>query len=222
MRPLFAALVIVPFFGSAALADKWADCSQQTDPDQSIRGCSNIIAAGRESRENLAEAYRNRSNAYDNKGDYDRAITDAAKAIWLNPELAEAYYARGVAYGRKGAYDREIADETKVIELNPKLAEAYYARGYAYGRKGDYDREIADATKAIELDPKFALAYYNRGVAHDNKGDFTRALTDFRVALQLIPASDQWHDQALARVAELEKAIPTGSASELLPRSLSK
>jgi hypothetical protein len=46
---------------SAALADDWADCNQAADRDRSIRGCTNIIAAGRESSENLAVAYNNRA-----------------------------------------------------------------------------------------------------------------------------------------------------------------
>ena len=35
----------------------------------------------------LALAYSNRAAAYRNKGDYDRAIADATKAIELDPEI---------------------------------------------------------------------------------------------------------------------------------------
>ena len=42
-----------------------------------------------------AAAYINRSSAYDNKGDYDRAIADVAKAIDLDPKDPKAYVIRG-------------------------------------------------------------------------------------------------------------------------------
>src|SRR3974390_567511 len=45
----------------------------------------------------MAVAYNNRGNAYDDKGQYDRALADYNKALDLNPKYAEAYYNRGRA-----------------------------------------------------------------------------------------------------------------------------
>ena len=41
---------------------------------------------------------QSRGFAYDDKGEYDRAIEDYNKAIELNPEFAEVYNSRGLAY----------------------------------------------------------------------------------------------------------------------------
>ena len=49
----------------------------------------------------LAKAYYNRGNAYNQKGEYDRAIEDYAKAIELKPHDANTYYNRGIAYYSK-------------------------------------------------------------------------------------------------------------------------
>jgi tetratricopeptide (TPR) repeat protein len=155
------------------------------------------------------EAYLNLGNAHDAKGDHDKAIADETKAIELKPQDAKAYYNRGVAYGNHGDYERQIADETKAIELNPQFALAHAFRGHAYVNKGDYDKAIADETKVIELTPGYGYAYYNRAVARAATGDPAGALTDFRAAGQLIPSNDRWHDQALARVADLEKQLAT-------------
>jgi tetratricopeptide (TPR) repeat protein len=204
-------------FGGTAWADNWTDCGRSTDGDQVIRACTNIITAGRESRDNLSIAYSNRGVGYDDKGNHDLAIADETKAIEFNPKNAGAYVERGYAYGEKGDYDREIADETKAIQFNPKLTDAYENRGVAYGSKGDYDREIADETRSLELSPEHGDSHYLRGIAYGAKGDPVKALADFRAAVRLGPASADWHEDALARIADLEKQIAAPAAVAATP-----
>jgi tetratricopeptide (TPR) repeat protein len=165
----------------------------------------------------LAAAYSDRGFAYGNKRAYDREIADETQAIELNPQLAAAYVNRGAAYANKGDYDLSIADETKAIELNPQLANAYVGRGAAYASKGNYDQGIADETKAIEFNPDSGLAYYDRGLAYAMKGDPTDAANDFRAAAQLTPASDKWHSEALARIADLEKQLVAAAPAPVPP-----
>src|SRR5271166_2035949 len=62
-----------------------------------------------------AEAYYNRGNVKQAKGDSDGAITDYSKAIELKPDFAEPYYNRGVAKQAKGDFDGAIADYSKAI-----------------------------------------------------------------------------------------------------------
>ena len=63
---------------------------RSTNPDAQIAGCTALIQAGQDSTENLSAYYNNRGTAYDNKGDYDRAIQDYNEAIHLNPNAARA------------------------------------------------------------------------------------------------------------------------------------
>ena len=86
-------------------ANDRSDCARTDDVDRAIRACTNIIAMGGQSRDNLAIAYRNRGIAYEKTSDYDRAIADYNKAIELKPQFAEAYVDRGVAFSNKGNYD---------------------------------------------------------------------------------------------------------------------
>jgi tetratricopeptide (TPR) repeat protein len=123
--------MLLALVGTASANDR-ADCVQIADVDRAIRGCTNIITAGRETRHNLAVSYHNRGDAYANKGNYDQAIADENKAIELNPDYAMAYGERGFAYDSKANYDLAIEDETKAIELNPRLAGAYATRGDAF------------------------------------------------------------------------------------------
>ena len=103
-------------------------------------------------------AYNNRGNAYQAKGDYDRAIADYTEAIRLDPKFADAYYERGAAYSAKGDYDRAIADYTEAIRLNPKIHVRYFNRGFANLYAGALPKALADLDQANALDPKWAYA----------------------------------------------------------------
>ena len=69
-----------------------------------------------------AEAYYNRGNAYEKKGQYDKAISDYSKAIEINPKYAKAYNNRGIAHAIRGQYEKTISDYNKAIEINPRYA----------------------------------------------------------------------------------------------------
>jgi tetratricopeptide (TPR) repeat protein len=155
------------------------------DPDVKITGCTALIQAGQDTTEKLSVIYNNRGAAYDDKGDYDRAIQDFNEAIHLGPNHETAYYGRGHAYTKKGDYDRAIQDFNEAIHLNPNLEIAYYGRGNAYIDKEDYDRAIQEFDEAIRLNPKDANAYNNRGVAYHRKGDYGHAIQDYNQAILL-------------------------------------
>jgi tetratricopeptide (TPR) repeat protein len=107
------------------------------DPDISISGCTAIIEGGQETRNNpilcsnlkcqsnLAVAFMNRGNAYEGKGQHDRALEDYDQAIRLSPNWPVAFTNRGNAYNRKGQYDRAVEDFDQAIRFNPNYAEAF-------------------------------------------------------------------------------------------------
>jgi tetratricopeptide (TPR) repeat protein len=191
-----ALLLVLP--AKAGSQGDWKDC-QASDPDMSIAGCTRVLKTAR----NNAIAYYNRGNAYQAKGDLDRAISDYNDAIRLDPNYAFAYNSRGKAYRAKGDLDRAISDYNDAIRLDPNYALAYSNRGNFYQdmgdflsaigivqAKGDYDRAIADYSEAIRIDPKSGIAsYINRGNAYHTNGDYDRAITDYNEAIRLDPKS---------------------------------
>ena len=66
-----------------------------------------------------ANAYYNRGNAYNSKGEYDRAIADYDKAIALNPDDAIAYSNRGLAHEKLGDNQKAEADYQRALLLLP-------------------------------------------------------------------------------------------------------
>src|SRR5580704_10711645 len=96
-------LVAGPGLVSRAVADDIDTCVKGTG-DEQIAACTRAINSGRWRGPGLAWAYVNRGAAYFAKGDNDRAIADATKAIELDPKYDAAYYNRGNAYRKKGDY----------------------------------------------------------------------------------------------------------------------
>jgi len=136
---------------------------------------------------NTAIAANNQGFAYNNEGEYHKALVAFNKAIELDPNFAPAFNNRGWAYIELKQYEEGIADCTKAIELDPSLALAYNNRGWAYILLGQYEQGIADCTKAIELDPNLAIAYNNRGWAYIELEQYEQAIADYDKAIELDP-----------------------------------
>lgn len=139
------------------------------------------------SHQQIPFAYNNRGNAYNIKGEYERAIHDFDAAIALEPEYPIALNNRGIAYENKGMHDQAIGDFTKAIALQAKYFDAINNRGVSYNHKGMLDQAIKDSTRAIALKPKSFEAFNNRGVAYAKKGLFENAKEDFQNAILLRP-----------------------------------
>jgi len=157
-----------------------------------IGACTALIQSGQNNLEDLAAAYIDRGNGYQDSGEYDRAIQDYDQAIQLEPDSALAYYDRGNAYDSKGEYDRAIANYDLVIQLAPQGDHAYYAyfgRGYAYSAKGEYDRAIQDYDRAIRLNSDDASVFIVRGVANFLRANPSQAVIDLRRSSKLNPTN---------------------------------
>jgi tetratricopeptide (TPR) repeat protein len=155
--------------------------------DLRIGGCTAVIHSGQETNENLASAFYNRAAAYNEMGDYDRAIQDYDQAVLLKPSFAEAFSNRGSQYLAKGNYDRAIQDYDQALRLKPNDAAAFYNRGIAYFDKGDNDRAILDYDQALRLTPKDANVFTSRGLTYSAKGNYDRAIQDYDQVLRLTP-----------------------------------
>jgi lipoprotein NlpI len=175
---------------SPAAADK---CDDLREPEPRIVACTQSIKSGKWTGNNQAINYGNRGKAYEDKGDFDRAIADYNQAISINPGNATFYNNRGIAYRGKGDLDRAIADYNQAISLNPKDHDAYYNRGISYRTKGDLDHAIADYNQAISLNPKDPDFFNNRAFAYREKGDFDRAIADYSEAIRLAPKNDVFY-----------------------------
>jgi tetratricopeptide (TPR) repeat protein len=159
-----------------------------------------------------ALAYAHRGRAYQEKGDFERALRDFDDAIRFAGQPGEVavgplgfrrlavprtpgfapqaswYRNRGLVYEEKGDRDRALRDFAEAIRLNPLEPLTYVDRGRTYKGQKDYDRAIADYGEAIRLDPAFAAAYFNRANAYKARKDYDRAIPDYGDAIRLDPS----------------------------------
>ncbi|PYM44495.1 MAG: hypothetical protein DME16_20875 [Candidatus Rokuibacteriota bacterium] len=192
MHALLIVLTILLLSAAPARA-QWNDdaqkCAETPSPDLALAHCTRAIQSGELSEPSLAVTLNNRGNAYQNKGDYVRAIADYDQAIKLNSDSALIFNNRGSAHQHKGDYERAIQDYEQAIRLDPSSARAFNNRGRVNHLKEDYAQAIKDYDEAIALDPDYQLAFYNRALARFDQGLYIASVPDFVRAVQLDSSS---------------------------------
>lgn len=154
MRAILLAVVLASLLtGEAAaqtLEQAWVWCRGR-DPDHLIRGCSAVIRAGKDTRDNLARAYFDRGRAWTDRGQYDRAIQDFDQAIKLDPDYPDAFNSRALAHAGAGKSEQAIADFDQAINLDPNYAIAIFNRALALQTMGRTDDAARDFARAKEV-----------------------------------------------------------------------
>ncbi|RLD31797.1 MAG: hypothetical protein DRI83_11840 [Bacteroidetes bacterium] len=130
-------------------------------------------------------AYINRGNAWQEKGDYNRAIADYSMAVKAEPNAADAYLNRGLAYYKLESTTLALQDFNQAILLGANDAEAYNSRGLLRASIGQLDMALSDFVQASVNDPLYVDAWINQGLMYANKVDFKSAMHAFSRAIDL-------------------------------------
>ena len=131
-------------------ADELWDGKKFSDPKKAIEYLNNAIKL----QPNYTNAYISRGLAYDELGDYQRALEDYNQVLLPTTNLdslTKSYDKRGVTYANLGKYNLAIDDFNKAISLKPDYADAYNNRGIVYFLQDDKKQGCLDAKKACEL-----------------------------------------------------------------------
>ncbi|PCJ28981.1 MAG: hypothetical protein COA94_03080, partial [Rickettsiales bacterium] len=185
-----------------AVAEKMLRLSQAQHPDNP-------------NHPDLAASYNSLGNAYDLKGNYDKAIEyhDLALTIRLqayanslsHPEIAASYNNLGNAYNAKGEYGQAIIYHKQALAIrqeayvsnpnHPDLATSFNNLGNAYERKGEYDQAILYHEQALGVmqkaytstphHPDLATSFNNLGNAYEKKGEYDQAIKYHDLALTI-------------------------------------
>jgi tetratricopeptide (TPR) repeat protein len=121
------------------------------------------------------------------RGNADRAVTLAARALEQQASLPEALMTRGLAYLELENNEAAQADFEAAIELNPEYYDAYIALARSRNVFAHGEQAIADLSRAIELQPENHRAYLHRARIWLQRAGREQAREDYRRALELVP-----------------------------------
>jgi len=115
-------------------------------------------------------------------GDYGAAISQAGRAIDLDPQNAGAYALRAMAEEKAGKYDAAARDASAALDLDPSNRLAQNVRGKSLNEMRRYSDALAAADEGLRRNPRNAYLEYMRAMALNGLGDRAGALDSLRRA----------------------------------------
>lgn len=196
---LLSAFGITLFFAARARCEIWKD---------NISLWSDVMSHC----PTLTLAYTKRARSYMLRGENDRAMADAEKALSLDPSDDRALTMRGTLRFLRGDNRGALADLEKSVTQNPSDPVSRNSRGAVLFSLGEPDRALADFNRAIELRKDFGEAYLNRALVLSVRGQFGRAMPDYDAAITFQPGNAKaylWRGSA-----KLELGDTTGTIED--------
>ena len=93
------------------------------------------------------ESFDYRADVYQQKGDYDRALSDYDRASKLDPTYTAAHYSRGMIFEKKKDFDKARTEYKITIGLPTKDRIAQWAQDNARARLKALDEADKEETK---------------------------------------------------------------------------
>ena len=162
-------------------------CYSSGLPERVIASCSVLISRRLAVGQDLATAFKNRGNAYDDKGDHIRAIADFGAALAINAEDADAFNSRGTTYTALGQYDRAIVDFDQAVTLNPGSPMAFSNRCFAKALLGQLEAGLTDCNESLRLRSDNPGALAARAFVHLKSRRADDAIADYNAELHRRP-----------------------------------
>ncbi|MEO7207303.1 MAG: tetratricopeptide repeat protein [Steroidobacteraceae bacterium] len=136
-----------------------------------------VSAAAEEHLE--VDALARRGEAYAARRDFEHALADLSKAVYLRPDDPEYLYQRALVYRQSGEATLAAADLDKVITLNPDFMWAYLPRAEIRLHEKDVDGAIADLDAVDRLAPKQADLRFVLAERYEQVNRFSRAIAQY-------------------------------------------
>jgi lipoprotein NlpI len=160
-------------------------------------------------RAETAAEFRKQAVAAWDKGDRNKAVELAGKAIDADGKDAQNYLLRGKMYEALRKFDEAVTDLDKCLELDPKNAAGYDLRGDAQFKRGKVKEAAADYDRVLELRPEQKPGHWRRGIALYYAGRFDEGRKQFE-GYEAVDTNDVenavWHFLCSARLDGVEKA----------------
>jgi Tfp pilus assembly protein PilF len=131
-----------------------------------------LVLNGMLKKKNLGtpQVYQLRGAVYKELKNYEMAISNARKALAVDPEHVDAFLLLGESYFRLSKFEQALKYYEKAREILPDTAGVYFNLGTVYYNLGKYDRAIVNYRRSLDLRPGNADAHYNLGMIYGAKG----------------------------------------------------
>jgi tetratricopeptide (TPR) repeat protein len=158
-----------------------------------------------------SDAYFSRAYAQNELGNYEEAIIDYSKVLFIYPKDEYAFNNRGFAYAQLGQFEEAVVDYTRALLVNPSYTLALINRAYAYVDLGDLQSAIDDTQRLAELEPENYYAYDLLGSIFIEQGAFGDAIDAYTSYIELAPEDANGYlgrGFAYWTLGEFEQAAP--------------
>jgi len=160
-----------------------------------------------ELEEDIAVAWLNLGNTYDDLDRHDDAETCFERAESLDPRIrARVAYERAVTLDRAGRSTEAKAAYRHALDLNPDNAMALCNLGQLLRERGDRENAMQHFDRALDKNKNLEEAHFNKGRMLYEAEQFAEALECFRQALRVAPDDElnrRWFEKAKARLDAL-------------------
>ena len=130
----------------------------------------------------------NRANTYLSLFEYELALNDYKRAVYLDPNNAMIHFNLGTLYASLTDYDKGIIEFNKTIELNPSLSIAYYNRGVLFTWTGKLKQAAIDFEVILDLPGNTDAELVNKAKSN---------LIQIYYQIGSLEIADQHYDQAI-------------------------
>ncbi|OLD68844.1 MAG: hypothetical protein AUI33_09405, partial [Ignavibacteria bacterium 13_1_40CM_2_61_4] len=141
----------------------------------------------------------------DMKANHERAKTEVATALELDPNLAEAHATRGLILHCDLDFKGAEQEFKKAIELKPSYATAHQWYFQILQAESRWDEALKQIEKAVELDPFSQIINLNHADYYFSKRDYEKALELTKKAVELNPNYAIAHFQLVGRYARMKR-----------------
>lgn len=153
-----------------------------------MRDCDNAIVSYEKLikfDEENADAYIRLAGLYDSKGESNKALSYALKAIEIFDKSWTYYFELSLIYSNLSNFEESINALKKAVALKPDYFQAYGNMADAYNKLGKYDLAVKMATKAIDINSNDIYSICTLAEAYEHKKELDIAKRLFEKVLNI-------------------------------------
>ena len=122
------------------------------------------------------------NSIYRKKRQYDKALSEAERAIALNPNASDAYMMLAFTLGELGRWEESVLYAKKSLRLSPfPGAYPFFSLGRAYFMTGQLDESIITWKKVLQVNPNYLPAHAFLAACYRSLDRYAEALPSDRV-----------------------------------------